>query len=500
LRHRFKEDLEMTVTTRQRWVLALTSVAGLMIVLDGLIVTTALHSIQLDLHASISELEWTINAYTLSFAVLLMACSALGDRYGRRRMLAGGLTLFTTASAGCALAPSLGWLIVARAVQGAGAAAVMPAALALLAAAFGPEQRSRALGLFAAVTGMAAVGGPLVGGAIVQSLSWQWIFWLNLPIGAGLVPLVHARLGESDRVARKLDYAGVGLVSVAALALMWGLIRGDESGWASAEVVVAFVASAASLLGFIGWELRTRTPLIPMTLFASRAFSAGNASAFLLFASMFSGAFFFAQFLQVVLRQGPLGAGLRLAPWTVTLCLVAPVAGKQINRFGERPLVAAGLLMQAAGYGWIALAAAPDLAYPVMIAPFMLAGIGTSLAIPAVQSAVLRAVPMTAVGAAAGTFNTLRQLGGAFGIALPAAVFAAVGGFGSAAAFTDGFAAAIGTASVLALAGAVAGLLIPAGRPQGRVEAPSRHPNIPEAGAETIVGLGRSSARIMAAR
>jgi hypothetical protein len=317
-----------------------------------------------------------------------------------------------------------------------------------------------------------------------------------------LVPLVRTRLGESDRVARKLDYAGVGLVSVAALGLMWGLIRGNESGWASSEVVVAFVAGAAALGGFVGWELRTRTPLIPMGLFASRGFSAGNGSAFLLFASIFSGAFFFAQFLQVVLQQGPLGAGLRLAPWTATLFLVAPVAGKQVNKFGERPLVVAGLLMQAAGYGWIALVAAPNLAYPVLIAPLMLSGIGISMAIPAAQSAVLRAVPMTAVGAASGTFNTLRQLGGAFGIALPAAVFAAVGGFGSVAAFSDGFASAIGTASVLALAGALIGLLIPAGAPQVRAAAPTPtgHPETPEADAESIVDRGRSSAQVMAAR
>jgi len=485
-----KEDLEMTMTARQRWVLALTSVAALMISLDALVVTTALHSIQLDLHASIGELEWTINAYTLSFAVLLMAGSGLGDRYGRRRMLAAGLTLFTAASVGCALAPSLDWLIVARAVQGAGAAAAMPVALALLSAAFGPEQRARALGVFAAITGLATVGGPLVGGAIVQSLSWQWIFWLNVPIGAVLMPLVRMRLGESDRVARKFDPAGVGLVSVVALGLMWGLIRGNESGWASAEVVVAFVAGAAALAGFVGWELRTPAPLIPMGFFASRAFSAGNAAAFLLFASIFSGAFFFAQFLQVVLQQGPLGAGLGLAPWTVALFLVAPVAGKQVNRFGERPLVVAGLLMQAAGYGCIALVAAPNLVYPVMIVPFMLSGIGLSMAIPAAQSAVLRAVLMTAVGAASGTFNTLRQLGGAFGIALSAAVFAAVGGFGSAAAFSDGFAAAIGTASVLAFAGAVIGLLIPAGVPQGRAVVTTERLESPEAGAETIVDRG----------
>ncbi|MFQ6326512.1 MFS transporter [Nocardia sp. CWNU-33] len=455
----------MDMTVGQRWVLALTSLSALMITLDSLIVTTALHAIQLDLHASIAELEWTMNAYTLSFAVLLMAGAALGDRLGRRRVLAAGLIVFSVASAGCALAPSLGWLIAARAAQGAGAAAVLPVAMALLSATFQPEQRTRALGLFAAVTGLATLGGPLVGGAVVQGLAWQWIFWLNIPIVAVLVPLVRMRLTESFGAARTVDYLGIVLVSVGALGLVWGLVRGNESGWASAEVVGAFVVGAVGLFGFVRWELRTGTPLMPMQFFSSRAFSAGNTVGFLLFATVFSGAFFFAQFLQVVQQQGPLGAGVRLAPWTVTLFLVAPVAGKQINRFGERPLIVTGLLMQGVGFGWIALIADPDLRYPAMIAPFVIMGIGVSMAIPAAQSAVLRAVPMSAVGAASGTFNTLRQLGGAFGIAVPAAVFAAAGGFGSVQAFSDGFAAAIGTAALLSLAGAVIGLLIPGGAP-----------------------------------
>ncbi|WP_067721848.1 DHA2 family efflux MFS transporter permease subunit [Nocardia yamanashiensis] len=455
----------MTMTASQRWVLALTSLAGLMIVLDALVVTTATHAIQLDLGASLGELEWTVNAYNLSFAVLLMAGAALGDRYGRRRILAGGLTVFAVASAGCALAPSLGWLITARAVQGIGAAAVMPVAIAVLSAAFPPEQRTRALGIFAAVTGLATLGGPLVGGAITQGLAWQWIFWLNVPIGAVLVPLVLTRLSESFGEARRLDYAGIALVSIAAFGVVWGLIRGNESGWGSAEVLTAFILGAAALLGFVRWELRTPAPLIPMRFFAARAFSAGNAAGFLLAASIFAGAFFFAQYLQVVLGYGPLGTGLCLAPWTVTLFLVAPIAGRQVNRFGERPLVVLGLLMHALGYAWIALMARPDLPYPALIAPFVLSGVGVSMAIPAAQSAVLRAVPMPAVGAASGTYSALRQLGGAFGIAVPAAVFASVGAMSSPAGFTDGFAAAITAAALLALLGSIIGALIPSGAP-----------------------------------
>ncbi|HEX3815155.1 MAG TPA: MFS transporter [Mycobacteriales bacterium] len=451
----------MTMTEKQRWVLALTSTASLMISLDALVVTTALHAIALDLHASIADLEWTVNAYTLPFAVLLMAGAALGERYGRRRFLVGGLALFGIASAGCALAPSLGWLIATRAIQGVGAAAVAPTALSLLSAVFGPEQRPRALGLFASITGLATLGGPLVGGAIVQNLSWQWIFWINVPIAAVLIPLVLARLERDSGSPRGLDYGGIGLVSAGAFGLVWGLIRGNGSGWTSAEVIAALAGGAVALVVFVGWELRTVAPLVPMRLFASRAFSAGNTAGFLLFASVFSGAFFFAQFLQVVLRHDPMATGLLLAPWTVALFVVAPIAGRQIQRIGARPLVVTGLLLQAVGFGWIALIASPGLTYPPLILPFVISGIGIALTIPSAQSAVIGAVPMTAIGAASGTFNTVRQLGGAFGIAITTAVFTTHGGLDSARTFSDGFGPAIATAATLALAGAVIGLLLP---------------------------------------
>jgi EmrB/QacA subfamily drug resistance transporter len=451
----------MGMTKRQRWVLALTSTASLMILLDGLVVTTALHAIALDLHASIADLEWTVNAYTLPFAVLLMAGAALGERYGRRRILVSGLALFGIASAGCALAPSLGWLIATRAIQGVGAAAVAPAALSVLSAAFGPELRPRVLGLFASITGLGTVGGPLVGGAIVQNLTWQWIFWINVPIAAVLIPLVLVRLERNVGSPRRLDYVGIGLVSAAAFGLVWGLIRGNASGWTSTEVVAALAGGAIALVAFVGWELRTDAPLIPMRFFASRAFSAGNAAGFLLFASTFSGAFFFAQFLQVVVRHGPMATGLMLTPWTVALFVVPPLAGKQVNRIGARPLVVVGLLLQAVGFGWIALIAGPGLTYPPLILPFVLSGVGIAMTIPAAQSAVIGAVPMAAIGAASGTFNTVRQLGGAFGIAISTAVFTTRGGLGSAQTFSDGFGAAIATAAALALVGAIIGLLLP---------------------------------------
>jgi EmrB/QacA subfamily drug resistance transporter len=445
----------------QRWVLVLTSVASFMVGLDILVVTTALPVIKQDLGASIGELEWIVNAYTLSFAVLLMTAAALGDRFGRRRLFIAGIALFTAASAASALAPGIGWLIAARAVQGAGSAMLMPHAMALLSAAYPPERRARALGVFSGVVGLSILGGPIVGGAVVQGLAWQWIFWLNVPIGLLLIPLVVARIEESFGPRAKVDAGGVLLVTGAALGLVWGLIRGNTAGWGSAEVIVPLAAGVILAAGFVAWELRTEQPMLPMRFFRSRAFSAGNAASFLMFGSVFGAAFFFAQFLQIAHGYGPLGAGLRLAPWTVTLSLVAPVAGSWVNRVGERPLMAGGLALQAAGFGWIALIAKPGLSYPALIAPMLLAGVGVSMAMPATQNAVIGAVPPAAIGKASGTFNMLRQLGGAFGIAVLAAVFSAAGSYVSPHAFSTGFTRAVGVAALLSLGAAVAGLCLP---------------------------------------
>jgi EmrB/QacA subfamily drug resistance transporter len=454
-------------TPAQRWVLALTSVAALMVMLDTMVVTTALSTIRVHLGASIEELEWTVNAYTLSLAVLLMTAAALGDRFGRRRLFVSGIGVFTAASAACALAPGIGWLIAARAIQGAGSAMTMPHAMALLSAAFPPARRARALGLFASVTGLATLGGPMIGGAVTQGLAWQWIFWLNVPIGLLVIPLVKARIEESLGSDTGLDLRGLALVTGGALGLVWGLVRGNVAGWSSPEVAISLLAGSLLVAAFVAWELRAQQPMLPMGFFRSRAFSSGNAASFLLFGSIFGAAFFFAQFLQTTLHYGPLGAGLRLAPWTVTLFVVAPIAGAWVNRIGERPLIVGGLLMQAAGFGWVALIARPGLAYPAMVAPLILAGCGVSMAMPAAQNAVIGSVPRGAIGKASGAFNTLRQLGGTFGIAILAAVFASSGGYASARAFSDGFAAATGVAAGLSVAGGVAALWVPGRRRAG---------------------------------
>ncbi len=457
------------------WVLIVASVASLMVALDALVVTTALPTIRADLSASIEQLEWTVNAYTLSFAVLLMTGAALGDRLGRRRMFAAGLGLFSLASAACALAPTVGWLIAARAVQGAGAALVMPLGMTLLSAAYPAERRARALGIFSGITGLAVLGGPVLGGAITQGIAWQWIFWINVPIGLLTIPVVLARVSESYGPRRAPDIGGLALVTGAALGLVWGLVRGNSAGWGSVEVVATLAVGALLTIAFVLWERRAAEPMLPMGLFASRQFSSGNAAAFFLFGALFGAVFFMAQFLQIAQHRGPLDAGVRLLPWTATLFIVAPITGARISRVGERPFAVAGLLLQAAGLGWIALIATPDVAYWRLVAPLMIAGVGVSMAMPALQNAVVSAVAPASLGQASGTFNALRQLGGVFGIAALVAVFSGSGGYASPQLFSDGFTAALATSAGLSLLGALASAGLPAAARQvATVEAPSR--------------------------
>ncbi len=444
--------------------LALASVASFMAALDTLVVTTALTTIRIDLGASIDQLEWTVNAYNLSFAVLLMTAAALGDRYGRRSMFAAGVGLFALASAACALAPTVGWLIAARAVQGVGAAMVTTLALALVSTAFPPDRRGRALGIFFAVTGLAVASGPLIGGAIVEGMAWQWIFWLNVPIGLALVPFVLTRVTESFGPESAIDFRGLALVTGGVFGLVWGLVRGNLAGWDSFEVLAALGAGALLVAAFVSWQLRARAPMLPMAFFRSRAFSAGNTAIFFAVGSLFCGVFFIAQFLQTGLGFGPLEAGLGLLPWTATLFFVAPVAGTLVDRFGERPFMVAGPLLQAVGMGWIALVADAGMAYGELVAPLIVAGVGISMSFPAAQNSVVGSVPPEAIGKATGTNSTMRELGGVFGIALSVAVFAGAGGYASAQEFSDGFVAAMGVSAGLSLLAALAGAVLPGRR------------------------------------
>jgi EmrB/QacA subfamily drug resistance transporter len=452
------------LTHEQGWALVLSSVASFMVVLDMLVVATSLTAIQRDLDASLQDLEWTVNAYTLSFAVLLMTGAALGDRYGRRRTFAAGLGVFAVASAACALSPNTGTLIGARAVQGVGAAMIMPLALALLNGAFPQQRRGWATGIYAGISALAVTLGPVLGGAITQGISWPWIFWLNVPIGLIAIPFVLRRMPESHVPGGAVDRLGILLAALAALGVMWGLVRANSVGWASSEALSALAGGTLLGAAFVAWELRSRNPMLPMRMFSSRAFSAGNVSIFLLNATVSGAIFFTAQYYQVALGQGPLETGLRLLPWGVMPLLLASLAGTLTDRLGERPLAMAGMLLIVIGMGWISLVAGTDTGYRELVVPMTLGGIGFALGFPAVTKAGVSSVPPQDISRASGAFSTNRQLGGAFGVAILGTVFAATGGYASPRVFVDGFTPALGICAVLALMGGVAATLLPGRR------------------------------------
>jgi EmrB/QacA subfamily drug resistance transporter len=457
-----------------RWVLVLSSVASLMVALDALVVSTALGVIRNSLHASIDELEWTVNAYGLSFAVLLVPAAALGDRLGRRRLFAVGLGLFVLGSIACALSPNAGLLIASRALQGSAAALVAPLSLALVSAAFTPERRGWAMGVYGGITGIAVLGGPVIGGAVTQGLAWQWVFWINVPIGLAAIPLVLTRIPESYGPRARLDVPGLALVTTAALGIVWGLMRGNDVGWGSAETIATLAGGLAALAGFVWVERRVAEPMLPPRMFASRGFSAGTGANFLFSAALFSAVFFMAQFQQISQGQGPLDSGLRLLPWTGTLFIVAPIAGSLTNRIGERTLVTLGLTMQAIGFAWVAAIASPHMTYWHTIAPLVIAGAGISMAIPSAQNVVMSAVAPADLGKASGTYMTMRQLGGVFGLAIAVAVFTGAGSYLSPSAFSDGFVPALTVSAGLSVGGALLAALLPRRTPQMEVSAEVR--------------------------
>src|SRR5688500_240412 len=427
---------------RPWWTFAIVSVALFMVVLDNLVVTTALPSIRSDLGGGLQALEWTVNAYTLTFAVLLLTGAALGDRFGRRRMFVIGLALFTVASAFAALAPSTGALIAARALQGAGAAIVTPLTLTLLSTAFPPEKRGLAIGAWSGISGLGVALGPLVGGAVVDGISWQWIFWLNVPIGIVLVPLAWTRLSESYGPAGRLDLGGLALGGAGLLGIVYGIVRGAELGWTSGTVLGAIGAGVILLAAFVAWELRSPAPMLPMRFFRSRAFAASNGVSFAMYFGVFGSIFLLAQFFQVTQGMSPLEAGLRTLPWTAMPMFVAPIAGILSDRIGSRPLMTTGLALQAIAIGWLAAVSTPTVPYASLVLPFILAGTGMALVFAPTANAVLNAVRPEEAGQASGATNAIREVGGTLGVAVLASVFAANGSYASPQAFTDGLTSA----------------------------------------------------------
>jgi EmrB/QacA subfamily drug resistance transporter len=450
----------MTHKPSSWWTFAITSTALFMVTLDNLVVTTALPVIRHDLHSGLSGLEWTVNAYTLTFAVLLLTGAALGDRFGRRLVFSIGLGIFTLASAAAALAPSIGALDAARAVQGVGGAIVMPLTLTILSSAVRPERRGLALGAWGGISGLAVAIGPLVGGAVVSGISWHWIFWLNVPIGIVLAPLALMRLDETHGPATKLDLPGLGLASAGLFGIVWGLVRGNTVGWGSAEIVATLVAGVALLAAFVAWELRTETPMLPMRFFKNRTFTLANVSSLFMFFGMFGSIFLLAQFFQTVQGYSPLQSGLRILPWTAMPIFVAPIAGALSDRIGGHKLMGIGLALQAAGLAWIAAVSTPTVPYSSLVLPFILSGAGMALFFAPVANVVLASVKPEEEGQASGAQNAVRELGGVFGVAVLASVFAHYGGYSSGTNFVDGMSPAVYVGAAIVALGSLAAFAI----------------------------------------
>jgi EmrB/QacA subfamily drug resistance transporter len=442
---------------RQMWTFAITAVALFMVALDNLVVTTALPVIRAELDATLSELTWMVNAYTLTFAVLLLPGAALGDRFGRKRMFIIGLGIFTIGSTAAALAATSELLILGRAIQGVGGAIVTPLTLTILSSAVSPERRAVALGAWGGIGGLAIAIGPLVGGAIAEGLSWNAIFWVNVPIGIVAMVLAATRLEESYGPEGRLDLPGLALASSGLLALVWGVINGNEDGWTSPTIVASLAAGAVLLAAFLARQARTSHPMLPLRFFRSRAFSVANAVSFIMFFGVFGSIFLLSQFFQVVQGMGPFEAGLRTLPWTGAPAIVAPIAGLLAGRIGGRPILVAGMVLMSAGLAWLAAVVSPTVAYATLVPGFIAAGVGMGLFFAPIADIVLSAVPAAEEGKASGATNTIREVGGVFGVAVLASVFSANGSYATPTEYVAGLQPAIALgAGVVAIAALVA--------------------------------------------
>jgi EmrB/QacA subfamily drug resistance transporter len=451
----------MPESRTRAWTLVIVSIGLFMVVLDNLVVSVALPSIHRELGASIQALEWTVNAYVLAYAVLLLTGSALGDRFGRKRMFIAGVALFTISSAAAALAPTIDLLIAARAIQGIGAAVATPLTLTLLANAFPPAQRGLALGVWSGISGVAVALGPLVGGAVIQLSSWHWIFWINVPIGLALVPLAASRLRESYGASRTLDLTGLGLGSSGLFGIVFGLIRSQSLGWTSPVVMISLALGALLVVAFIVWELRTPEPMLPMAFFANRGFAVTNVVSLAMYFGMFGSIFFLSQFLQNVLHNTPLQAGIKLLVWTGATMLVSPLAGFFSERYGSRLFMVAGLGLQSVALAWLATLAGVHQSYASMIGPFILAGSGMALVFAPSANAVLASVRTDQAGQASGAMNAIRELGGVLGVSVLATVFTAHGSYISSQAYVNGLVPAMWVGVAVLGAGALIAAVLP---------------------------------------
>jgi EmrB/QacA subfamily drug resistance transporter len=469
----------VTKPTHLGWVLGLTSTAYFMVVLDSVVVITALPRMQRSLHVGLSSMQWTLNAYGIAFAAGIITAVALGDQIGRRRLFNIGLALFTLASAACALAPSASGLIAARTVQGLGGAIVLPLSLTILTTAFPLERRGMIVGIYGGLAGLAVALGPIVGGAVAQSIDWHWIFWINVPIGVAAVLLGLRLLPESYGAPERLDLVGVGLVSAGVVALVWALSRANQVGWSSAEVLGTLVAGTVALAAFIRWEGSVAEPMVPLRMFQSRDFALGNLTTFLMSGSIFAAGLLVTEEFQLGRHDSPVGAGLRLLPFFATPMLISPLAGALSDRVGRRPIIVAGLGLLTAGLFWVAWRGSLSTSWIELVLALLIGGVGISMALPTVPTAVLGAVTPQELGKASGINYMAQRFGAVFGVAIGTAVFDSYGRFGSAETVTQGFRPALWACTVFAVLATLAATAM----------SPRRSPASVAKTAEATIGL-----------
>jgi EmrB/QacA subfamily drug resistance transporter len=449
----------ITDDNRKWWTLGAMCFALFMIMLDNTVVNVALPSIQRDLGASISGLEWTINGYMLSFAVLLATGGRLGDIFGRRRMFIFGVVIFALSSATAGLAQSATDLVASRVVQGVGAALMMPGTLSIITDAFPAHERGKAMGTWAGVSALALAVGPVLGGFLTEHVSWRAIFYLNLPVALGAVAatLFAVRESRDTTVGREVDYLGVATLTASLTALVLALVEGNSWGWGSAAIVALLAGAAVGLAAFVAIERRVRAPMVEFRFFADRNFLGAVVVALIITFAMMGVFFFLALYMQDILRYSPLEAGVRFLPSTLMIVGVAPVAGRLADRFGPRWLIVAGLtILTVSLYSFSGIAV--DSTYLDLLPGFMLLGIGIALTMSPMTSAAMNAVAVEKAGIASGILSMFRMVGGSLGVAVTGAIFQGVAGssFGAASPqqFVDGLGEAMLVSAAVALAGA----------------------------------------------
>ena len=431
-------------------VIVAVSLPMFMATLDNLVMTSALPVIQADLHSSVGQLSWFMNAYTLGFATFMLPAATLGDRIGRRRVMVAGIVVFTAASIAAGLSTTSGALIAARAVEGFGAAAIMPLSLTLLASAVPERMRAAAIGIWGGVSGLGVALGPVIGGAVVQGGTWEAIFWLNVPVAFVAVPLLLATVGESTGEWKRLDLVGTALVGGAVFLGIWGIVHGNDDGWTSRTVLLPLVIAGALVPAYIAWARRRTYAVLPLRLFSARGFTVANVIGLTFTLGMFGTVFLLSQYLQVVQGYSPLAAGIRTLPWTAAPMVFAPLAGALNPRVGTRNLLIVGLSLQAAALVWFASLTESHAAYSHFVPALLIAGIGMGLTFAPSSTVVLEGLADDDFAIASSSYSTVREFGVALGIAVLTAVFLGCGGQIS----PTGYDGAIG-AALLTGAGAV---------------------------------------------